>query len=317
MNNTKKLAVPIMAVVTVIALLSTLLTYLRWAPRRPLVTVGNQVISKYDYQTALDKQAGKTVLTKLVYTDLVLQAAQKAGVMPTDKDVDARIADLSRRNPQVAQQANDPNNGPGFRNDLRTDLALENLRIHNVTASDAEVQSFYNSHKAAFTLPSQVQTTMVVTQYATDASTAEHLLQQNISPDVIARQPRLRVAGVNGFNINMGALPPAARAQVGKTVLAMKTGDVKTLPVSIANGQYFLTFKVKKSDAATTPPLSDIHDQVARQVKLLKADSPQATIAALYQQTQPKFAVEKYETFFADVKQFNAQNGAKKTASAR
>ncbi len=313
MNTPKKYAVPILTAVTVIALLSTLLTYLRWAPRRPLVTVGSEVISKYDYQTALDKQAGKTVLNKLVYTSLVRQAAQKAGVLPTDKDVDARIADLTRRNPQIAAQANDPVNGHSFRDDLLTDLALENLRIKNVSASDAEIQTFYNRNKAAFTLPSQVQTTMVVSQYANDASTAEHLLQQNVSPDVIARQPRMKVAGVNGFNVNMAALPPAIRENVGKTVLAMKTNQVKTLPI----GQYFLTFKVKKSDAASTPPLAQIRDQVARQVKLLKADSPQATIASLYQQTQPKFAVEKYATFFSDVQQFNAQNAAKKTASAR
>ncbi len=313
MNNTKKFAVPLMAVITVAALLSTLLTYLRWAPRRPLVTVGDKVISKYDYQTALDKQAGKTVLNKLVYTALVRQAATKAGVLPTDKDVDARLADLSRRNPQVAAQANDAANGPGFRDDLLTDLALENLRVRNVSASDAEVQAFYSSHKAAFTLPSQVQTTMVVTKYRNDSVTAEHLLQQNVSPDVIARQPRLQVAGVNGFNVNMAALPPAVRENVGKTVLAMKTNQVKTLPV----GSFFLTFKVKKSDAASTPPLSQIHDLVARQVKLLKADSPQATIASLYQQSQPKFAVEKYAAFFSDVQQFNAQNRTKKTASAQ
>ncbi len=309
----KKFALPILAAVTVIALLSTLLTYLRWAPRRPLVTVGDQVISKYDYQAALDKQAGKAVLNKLVYTSLVRQAATKAGVLPTEKDVDTRIADLARRNPQIAQQANDPANGRSFRDDLTTDLALENLRIAKVSASDAEIQAFYSRNKAAFTLPSQVQTTMVVTQYANDASTAEHLLQQNVSPDVIARQPRLKVAGVNGFNVNMAALPPAVRENVGKTVLAMKANQVKTLPI----GQYFLTFKVKKSDAASTPPLDQIHDQVARQVKLLKANSPQATIAALYQQSQPKFAVEKYATFFSDVQQFNAQNTTKKTASAQ
>lgn len=309
----KKFALPIMTAVAVLALLSTLLTYLRWAPRRPLVTVGSQVISKYDYQTALDKQAGKAVLNKLVYTSLVRQAAAQANVMPSDADVSARLADLTRRNPQVAAQANDPANGRSFHEDLVTDMALENLRIHNVTASDSEVQAFYSRNKAAFTLPSQVQTTMVVTKYANDASTAEHLLQQNVSPDVIARQPRLQVAGVNGFNVNMAALPPAVRENVGKTVLAMKTGQVKTLPI----GAFYLTFKVKKSDAATTPPLSQIHDQVARQVKLLKANSPQATIAALYQQSQPKFAVEKYATFFSDVQQFNAQNGAKKTASAR
>lgn len=308
----KKFALPILAAVTVIALFSTLLTYLRWAPRRPLVTVGDQVISKYDYQAALDKQAGKIVLNKLVYTSLVRQAAAKAGVMPTSKDMDTRIADLSRRNPQIAQQANDPVNGRSFRDDLLTDLALENLRVKNVSASDAEIQTFYNRNKAAFTLPSQVQTTMVVTQYANDASTAEHLLQQNVSPDVIARQPRLKVAGVNGFNVNMAALQPGVRENIGKTVLAMKANQVKTLPVQ----QFFLTFKVKKSDAASTPPLSQIRDQAARQVKLLKADSPQATIAALYQQSQPKFAVEKYSAFFSDVQQFNAQNGTKKTASA-
>jgi len=306
----KKFALPLMAVVTVIAVLVALLSYLRWSPRRALVTVGDQTISKFEYEDTLDKQAGKPVLNKLVYTSLVRQAAQKAGVLPSDREVEARLDDMARRNPQVQAQAQDPVNGRQYREDMRTELALENLRIQHVTASEAEINAFYARNKNAFTLPSQVQTTMVISQYRNDAAVAERLLQQDMKPDVIARQPRLRVAGINGFNVNMAALPTTTRSLIGKTVLSMKPGQIKTVPVE----NLFLTFKVKSAETTTTPPLSQIHDQVARQVKLLKADPPQAMIATLYAKTPPKFAVAKYSDFFSDVQQYNAQ---KKTASAR
>lgn len=302
-----KFLTPLLAVIAVVSLISNALIYERFNTRKPIVTVGGQPISIYNFNSAMEAKTGAPILKKMVYTDLVRQAATKANVMPTEADVDARIKELQVKQPQLAQQASDP----GVRDDLKTDLALENLRIQGVSASDAEVNSFYDRNKNLFTIPSQVQTTMVVSQRQGDASKAERLLQQDIKPETIAVQPGLHVAGVNGFNVNMAVLPPAVRQQIGKVVLGMKPGQIKTLPLP---GNVFLTFKVKSAHGNEIEPLGQVKDQVARQVKLEKAVSPQQELASLYQSNTPVFNVSRYSNYFSDIQTYNAQ---KKTASAQ
>ena len=304
-----KFLTPLLAVIAVVSLVSNVLIYERFNTRKPIVTVGGQPISIYNFDSTMETKAGAPILKKMVYTDLVRQAAAKAGVMPTEADVDERIKELQVKQPQLAQQAANPD----VREDLKTDLALENLRIQGVTASDAEINAFYNRNKNLFTVPSQVQTTMVVSQRQSDANKAEHLLQQDIKPETIAVQPGLHVAGVNGFNVNMAALPPAIRQQVGQTVLAMKPGQIKTLPLP---GNVFLTFKVKSAHGNEIEPLGQVKDQVARQVKLQKAVSPQQELASLYQSNTPIFNISRYANYFSDIQAYNAQN-SKKTASAQ
>ncbi len=258
---------------------------------QPLVTVGGQTITQGEYEAKLEATAGKAVLTQLVLTALVRQAAAKAGVMPADKDVDARIAALQRANPPQAQLVSTP----AGRDDLITDMALENLRLQGVTASDAEIAAFYADHKAAFTVPSQVQTTMVVSQALADSQRAELLLGDGVSPEAIARTPGLRVAGVGGFSVNMASLPPDVRQKIGQAVLAMKPEQIKTIPVQ---DKYFLTFKVRSAQPTRTPLLSQIKDEVARQVRLQKAVSPQQELAALYRNSPPTFGDARYRAYF-------------------
>lgn len=262
-----------------------------------IAIVAGQAITRHDYEVALEKQAGKTVLNKLVYTVLVRQAAAEANVLPTDSEVEARIADLSRRNTQIMAQAHNPATRQDFREDLRTDIALENLRIQNITAFEDEINAFYANNKASFTLPGQAQTTVVVTHSKSDANVAESLIRQDMSPDEIASHPGLHVAGLNGFSVNWNNLPSAFREEVGKTTLAMKPGQIKTFPVNAS----CLTIKVKSVQDAITPPLTQIREQVARQVKLAKAVSPQQELAQLYADNLPTFSDPKYEAYFNDL----------------
>ena len=276
---------------------------------RPLVTAGGQPITKYAYQAALEQRDGKLILNKLVLAALVRQAAEREHVTPTDADVDARVADFKARNAQAVPT--DPSALKAFREDLRTDMALENLRIKDITASDAEVAAFFNRNKAAFGQPPQAQFTLVTSQHSVDAQKAAALLQQNAAPEKIAAQPRLRVVGVGGYNVNM---PPQIAQSFRNTIFAMKPGQIKTLTV----GPNFLTVKLKALTPAVVPTLDQARAVATRQLKLLKAPSAQAELATLYQQNTPTFNVQNYQAFFNDIQNYNAQaDVAKKTASAQ
>ncbi len=309
----KTFSMRVLAVVAVLSLIGNVLLYMRYSTTRPLVTVGGEVITKKQYQDQLEHQAGQQVLSKMVFDKLVAQAAARDGVTPTSQDVDDQIKDIQRRSPQLlTPYTQDPVKMAEVRQDLQSAIALENLRIKDVALTPADVAAFYMNNRAKFVLPHQVQATTVVTQNAVDAATAADLLHQNTPLDVLARQPRIHVVGLNGYNPDMGTLLPATKQQVSAFVNTAKRGDVKTL----RQGPLFLTLQVTRSDAAALPPLAKIRSQVEREARLERAPAPQAEIARLYQAAKPTFNSDRYAAYFDALQKYPVgQDESKKTAS--
>ena len=307
----------VLAVIAVLSLIANVLLYFRWSTSRPLITVGSEVITRKAYQDQLEHQAGQEVLNKLVFTKLIAQAAARANVTPSQKDVDERLAAIQRHSPQLlTPYSGDATKMAEFRDELTTDIALENLRIKDVALSPADVAAYYTHHKAEFALPQQIKTATVVTGNSVDAATAEDLLRQHQPADVIGRQPRLRVVGVNGFNPPLDSeIAPAIKKQISDYVQHAPVGGIKTF----RQGPSLLTFQVIRSSAAAIPPLAQIRDQVERTARLAQAPTPMDEMARLYQAGPPKFQYDpdKYSGYFSGVENYKAAQGVgKKTASA-
>jgi hypothetical protein len=300
---------------TALSLTANVLMYFRYSSGRPLVTVGSQVITKKDYQDALDYQTHGVVLQKMVLADLVTQAARKANVMPTEADVEAQISTMRRQNPQeLAAADQDPARMTDLQKDVQTQLALVNLQTQGISVSDTELNACYQLHKSAFRVPSQVQTTMVVTQDPVDAAQAAALLRQGIALDVIDRQPRLRVVGMHGFGLSVQSLPPAANAKLTAAVFQMKPGDVRTVSL----GKDEIVIRAMQRSNAGVPPLAQIRPQVMRLAQLEKAVPAATEIAKLYKDANPQFAVARYAAYFHNLTgPDTGANAAQQTASAQ
>ena len=313
----KFLSARILAVVVVLSLIGNALLYLRYSTNRPLVTVGSDVITKKQYQDQLDHQGGQAVLSKMVLGTLVTQAATSAGVMAKPKDVDDRIASIERRAPQLlTPYQQDADKMAEFRQDMLTNISLENLRIKDIKLTPAEVAAYYAVHKTEFALPEQVKTTTVVTRSTMDVATATDLLKQHTPSDVIARQPRLGVIGMNGFNPNLQLLSADMKRQINAFVQQAKTGDVRTFHVADPKGDVFLTFAVTNSSGAVIPPLTQIHDQVERAARLARAVPQDKELAKLYQTAKPTFSSDKYAAYFDAIQHYQlGKSDPKKTAA--
>lgn len=353
----KRILPGFLAVIAVASIIGNLLMYQRYSSNKPLVKVGSEVIRVKDYRDAQDYESGKSVLNKMVYESLVMQAAAKAGLTPTDKDIDDRLAQIQRRQPQMLALANsDPQKMADLRHGLRTTIALENLRVKAVKVQPGELEAFYSKNQAAFVLPVQSQTTLIVapagqdgyqpgmaagstaaraiaSRARGDAATAASLLGQkvrgrngkmeDIKPDVIARQPRMHVAGVDNFKIDMTQLSPQTKQQIAKAIFGMKPPQIKTIPVVDHGFTYYFTFKVNRSEGQHIPNLAEIRPQVERVYKLMRAPvTAQQELANLYDEAKPQFEIDRYAGYFNDIQQvIDAQKLAKpgtpKTASAR
>ena len=272
---------------------ANLALYYHYTPGRPLVTIGNRVIQKREYQADLEAAAGKSVLIKIVFTELIQQAAAKAGVTPTPAQVEARIADLERHGAPIAMGADKQQ----LRQSVGLTLALENLRIRGVPASDAEIEDFYRKNAAQLAQPARVKSILVVTPTEFEAQTATGLLAKGKTAAEMAAQPNMRVDGENGFHIDLNALPDALHQSILDQALAMRAGQITTLSL----GGAFLTIKCLQRDAPDQPPLPEIRDQIARLIKLSKAPSADTEMALLYQANPPKFDVTRYAAYLNDV----------------
>lgn len=302
----------IIAVIAVVSLLANVLLYMRYSTGRPLVSVGSEVITKKQYQDQLEHQAGQEVLSKMVLSKLINQAASRAGVPATTQDVDAQITLIERRSPQLlTPYAQDPTKMAEFKGDLQTKIALDNLRMKDIVVSPVELSAYYAQHKADFQLPQQVKTTTVITKTSMDAETAADLLRQNQPADAIGRQARMAVVGINGFNPDFSALPPVLKQQISDSIRTMKAGDVTTFH----NGALYLSMRVGNNSAAVVPPLDKVREQVERQARLEKAPPVVKTVAQLYQTAKPTFHYDedKYASYFSAIQNYPL-NGDKKTA---
>ena len=297
----------LLGAVAAVSVAGNVLMYFRFSPARPLVTIGRHVIRDREYRADLDNAAGQPVLTRLVFAELIRQAAAKAGVTPTPAEINARLALLQRRG-----QAVPGSQTPEFQDGLALNLALENLRVAGVTASESEIAAFYKQHSALLAQPAQVQSILVVTQREYVAQTAAGLLAKGKSASEIAAQPDMQVDGEDGFHINLSALPPAAHQAVVGTALAMHPGQITVMPL----GNVFLTIKCLHRLPGSLPPLPQVRDQIARLVQLQKAPSAGAEMALLYQANKPDFDVDRYAAYFADIgnSDFSSPPAVPKTA---
>lgn len=275
-----------------VSVLANVVLFVRWSPSRTLLTVGKHSVSKRDYEANLDAAAGKAVLSRMVVAELISQAAAQAGVTPTAAEIDARIVLLRR-------QGALPNPPADLRDSVGQNLALENLRMRGISVSAADVAAEYAKHPEKFRLPAQVSATLVVASSPDKAAQAVHLLGTGAAPSALAAVPGLQVDGVNGFALPAGALSPGLR----QAILGLPDGAVKVFG-SRGSGPgtgASLAVRANSRTAGVLPPLPQVRDAVAREIKLQKAPTAPAELLTLYAANKPVFDMTNYQPYLGDL----------------
>jgi peptidyl-prolyl cis-trans isomerase SurA len=135
------------------------------------------------------------VLRTLIDNEIMLQRAQKEGLMATDSEVDTKFTEL--RSPYTQEQFEKSLKDQGLgENDLRTqirrELSLQKLInkdiISRITISDADLASFYNKNKASFNFPEpQIRIAQIVVTPEQDPN-AHNLKNDKAQNDEQARK---------------------------------------------------------------------------------------------------------------------------------
>ena len=309
----KKILIPLLVIVAIVSIAGNIVQKLHYTTQKPIARFADgSSVTKKEYLDQLEYLYGKATLTKLVYAKLVMSAAEKAGVMPTDGDVDKRIAEIERRTPSALAEAHrDPNKMKLYRADVAADLALENLRTKDIKVTPEQVKQFYTANPQLFAVPQQIKYSLIVAENSVAAGGAEDSLRQGISEDVLARQPQLHVAGIGGFSANLDRLAPNEKSAVQKFLLTGKPGDVTLIPAP--HEKVYLVMKITSSNKTSVQPFSAVSVDAERYLKLTKAPSALDELSDVYTAAKPVFEGELYPTYFADITNYEEN----KVAAAR
>lgn len=300
----------LLVLVAVTSITANVLLMQRYSSQRPLMHVGGDTIRIKEYRDRMDYEHGKSVLNKMAYTLLIRGAAKKAGVLPTEADITARIENIKRRTPDLVEEAfGDPEKMKQFRNDLSTNVSLENLAVKDVVVSEAEVRAFYARNRRLFELPDQTRTSLVIARSQTDANTAASLLKEkSMSLMVIARQPRLSVVGHRGFQPDWKSVPPALQNELAARVARTPLHGVVTVPI----GDVFFVARVEGRGAAGVQPFEQVKATAERLAKVEKSPSRQTVLARLYKEGNVSFEMSQYAAYFNDVENLPGEDSPEK-----
>ncbi len=152
----------------------------------------------------------------------------------------------------------------------------------------AEVQAWYDAHRAALARPERVELAQILTESREAAEKARREIQAGADFASVAREVSADPAASRGGQSGIFAredLPPA----FADVVFQLPEGGVSDV---IATDYGFHVFKVLRHLAADQPSLDDVRDTVVARMRGERADVAMARLVA---EARSRYAVEVYD----------------------
>lgn len=149
-QNNQRIKV-ISALIGLLVIVGLLLLLKNWLI---VATVNGQPITRFEFNQALEAQAGKQVLTTMVTEKLIFQEAEKKGVTVSQQEVDTamkQVTDSLAKQGQTLDQAlalqgmtkNE------FVERIKIQKLVEKMFAKNITVSDKEIDDYLDQNKDA------------------------------------------------------------------------------------------------------------------------------------------------------------------------
>ena len=264
------------------------------------------------------------ILKELINQELMMQRAQKLGLLATDEEVDSKLAEMKAPYTQEEFDKRLKERGitlDDFKRDLRRNLTITKVINKEVTSkitiSDADISSYYNAHKAEFNLvePQYHLAQIVVTtqpnpQIRTNKATNEAEARKKIQ----TVQNRLESGedfntvamnysedqSTSGNGGDMGLVPESAIKSdpvASQVVLKLKPGQTSgIIPVVDPGSRQVAGFRIIKLVAKEPAGQRELNDPRVQQFirEQLRGSREQLLKAAYYEVVRDEAKVENY-----------------------
>jgi hypothetical protein len=271
--------------------------YYRTERLRPQMKINGTTVTRKEYHDWLEQHFGTDMMALIVKYNLVMQAAEKAGVSPSKAEIEEQLANYQELKPQAAALFKVmPWKKRDVEQDIEMNLALSNLTTKEVKASDSEIQQYFSGARFSFDRPTKLHAKVLKCADAGTAAKALQVVKQLVKP-----------AGSGGYSVpELGQVasqyPMKAEAMFGDgawvlwkpynrvsndplidRVSAMKPGEVTMFKVPNSNG-LTLVVALEKVEQGRAAQLGDpdVRKRVERSFKMTRATPIQEIMRSLW-----------------------------------
>lgn len=237
-----------------------------------IATVNGEAISCGDFASQMNARVGREVLQNMIEQDIILQWAEKAGVPPTDAQVDKQIQiqkDEGQYDEQVKALGEEM-----LKQELTKMVARVNLAKKYVKITDAEVAQGYESMKPRFVRGPRKYVAVIINADKAKLEKADKEIKDGKDFDEVAKKysdrrvsprPPLKIWVAEGQQ----GMPPAL-LKAAKDTAVDKTSGVVELSQPMGPSTNIL-IKVLDSQPAINKKLADVREEVKDTVALQKS----------------------------------------------
>ncbi|PQV64383.1 PPIC-type PPIASE domain-containing protein [Abditibacterium utsteinense] len=235
-----------------------------------LATVGSAKVTRADLTTFLEAQGGEQALPILIDTQLVMEALKAKSLDVTDAEVDAEVARLQANNPAIAEVMK----AGGAKLDVlktqvKSQLAAQKLLTAGITATDAQVKSFFEKNRSFYDVPEKTTVGMLLASSKTRADLMAQQLQKKTKTlvELVAEQKKAAdpVAANSTEGEQLSRFPAPISARVAPLLAKLQKGGVT--PVQKFAEQAYAVFVLADKTPAVKADLAKIRPQVEADYK--------------------------------------------------
>jgi parvulin-like peptidyl-prolyl isomerase len=240
-----------------------------------IVSVNGANITKDQFYSRLEKAAGAQVIRAMVGEELVLQYARQNNMLPTEQQVEARLAEEKKKPNYKETLARTRLTESDLKRAFRISLAQAAVLNQGVTVTDPEIRRFYERNvdkknpNARYYTPETIQIAVIVTRTEEEAKKARQQLRLKSWAAVV------KEFSVDMSKANNGLLPPTLRGRTRASKIAgleddlfrMKVGE-QMGPRRFAGAWWIIRCVDRKPEK--TLPFEQVKDECRTGAMLLK-----------------------------------------------
>lgn len=236
-----------------------------------VATIGKKSILRQDWLNELEARYGKDVLKEMVDQKVIEEIAAKYHINVSSQEVDREFRMLqSTTNSFIKQNSK---NEKRWKEQIRSNLLLEELLTKDVKVSSSELESYYQKNKDLFDVSSAYHLSHIVVPSQEEADKAMQELAQGSDFSTLAMERSIEEFSANeggdiGYISEGDERYPSQYIEVAKE---LKTGAY-SMPVKVEEGYAILKLDGKISGKKYS--FADVKEQIRRQIALEQMKSP-------------------------------------------